>query len=177
MVCATIEEILLPGYESYGYNAGGVAWLYSLPMPIDLGGWPLSVGRFTLNPTLASQVRAPAGMIALGDAFDRSPIASLDGFMDPSAVILPAANANVEGASGILPPPKKQPSFLAHHGRANRAFVDGHIEPEDMRAPFKATDIQLQRWNLDNEPHREYLPKSEIAAIPYSLGPKKEFRI
>jgi prepilin-type processing-associated H-X9-DG protein len=106
---------------------------------------------------MASQVRAPAGMIALGDAFDRSPSASLDGVFDTSAAIFPTADANYIGYFGVVPPPKRQPAFIAHHGRANRAFVDGHIEPEDMRAPFAATDVELQRWNLDNKPHREYL--------------------
>jgi hypothetical protein len=96
-------------------------------------------------------------MIALGDAFDRSPSAPLDGFFDSGAFIFPSADANYVDTSGNVPPPKAQPAFLAHHRRANRALVDGHIEPEDMRAPFAATDVELQRWNLDNKPHREYL--------------------
>jgi prepilin-type processing-associated H-X9-DG protein len=96
-------------------------------------------------------------MIALGDSFDRSPSAPLDGYFPYDAAIFPSAYANYVDTSGNVPPPKQQPAFLAHRGRANRAFVDGHIEPEDMRAPFAATDVELQRWNLDNEPHREYL--------------------
>lgn len=150
------EPLFLPD-ECYGYNAAGMATLVSIPMPLGLGGWSPSVGgRFT-NPTYSTQVRAPAEMIALGDDFDRSPIASFDGLMDNAAEIFPAVNANVGDTSPNIPPPKNQPAFLAHHRRCNRSFVDGHIEVEDMRAPFKATDVELQRWNLDNKPHREYL--------------------
>ncbi len=151
------RPVLVPWYECYGYNGFGVAGFSSLPINLGLGGWTPSAGA-NIKPTLASRVRAPAQMIALGDAFDRSPIATLDGAMNPDAFIVPTANANFTDTSGIVPPPKKQPAFLAHHGHANRAFVDGHIEPEDMRTPFRAADTQLCRWNLDNKPHREYLP-------------------
>ena len=47
--------------------------------------------------------------------------------------------------------------FIAHHGRANRAFVDGHLESEDLRPNFRATDSQLCRWNIDNLLHRNLL--------------------
>jgi len=33
-------------------------------------------------------------------------------------------------------PPQKTAQLYRPHGRANRAFVDGHLESEDMRKPF-----------------------------------------
>jgi hypothetical protein len=35
--------------------------------------------------------------------------------------------------------------------------VDGHLESEDVRKPFAASDAELKRWNVDNEPHRDLL--------------------
>jgi prepilin-type N-terminal cleavage/methylation domain-containing protein len=151
----SIKICLLPDTECYGYNFWGVAQDYS-GTHLGLGGQnpPARTGP----PTLPSQVLAPAEMIALGDAFDRSPIASLDGAMDAGGEIFPTFGFNNNYASFTDVAPRKQPGFISHHARANRAFVDGHIEPEDMRATFKATDNQLRRWNVDHQPHREYLP-------------------
>ncbi|MGO8699447.1 MAG: type II secretion system protein [Limisphaerales bacterium] len=153
-----IMQAPCPWIECYGYNAGGVAADFA-GTALGLGGRsPVPLEPPSYVPTRSTQVRAPAGMIALGDHFDRSPNASLDGVMDPRPLIYPDANTEINLFSGVYKlPPKKQPPFLAHHGRANRAFVDGHLEPEDMRAPYKATDVELRRWNLDNKPHREYL--------------------
>jgi len=46
-------------------------------------------------------------------------------------------------------------ALKSHARKFNRAFVDGHVELEDFRKPFIATDEYLRRWNTDNEPHRE----------------------
>ena len=74
------------------------------------------------------------------------------GRIGPRADKNPTANYNTDVS------PKKQPSFIAHGRRANRAFVDGHVEKEDMRKPFVTTDEALGRWNVDNGAHREILP-------------------
>jgi len=99
--------------------------------------------------TPESSVRAPSDMIAVGDEFLRSRNAALDGMIRGEAMIAPVSGFDSgDQWSYYSPknPPKKQPSFIAHHGRANRAFVDGHLESEDMRKPFAATDAQLKRW-------------------------------
>jgi prepilin-type N-terminal cleavage/methylation domain-containing protein/prepilin-type processing-associated H-X9-DG protein len=142
------EEILLPSQMAYGYNDGGVQG----------PGGSLGLGC----GIRLDQVRAPGEMFALGDQFNRSPYPTLDGMMSEDGTIAPQcnlSNPNVyyDGISTI--PPKSQPGFLAHHGRANRAFVDGHLEAEDMRQPFAATDEQLRRWNYDDQPHRDLLAR------------------
>jgi prepilin-type processing-associated H-X9-DG protein len=91
----------------------------------------------------------PSELIALGDGFLRSTDPSKDGA--PSGgidYIAPYAWA----ISSL--PPRQQPAFINHHGRANRAFADGHLESENMLKPFTATDYQLGRWNIDHQPHR-----------------------
>jgi hypothetical protein len=53
----------------------------------------------------------------------------------------------------------QQPAFINHHGRANRAFFDAHIESEDMNKLFTASDEQLRRWNVDHQAHRDDYPR------------------
>jgi len=150
------EEVRMPSWTAYGLNAWGIAGGPTTVFPQGLGlgagytGSGLSIGR---PPTKESAVKAPSDMIALGDEFRRSRKATWDADMSGDGVI-------GVGRSGLFPsrtPPKKQPAFLAHRGKANWAFVDGHIESEDMRKSFAASDAQLRRWNVDNEPHRDLL--------------------
>ena len=75
-----------------------------------------------------------------------------------SSRISPYAGQSTEIAFPQKIPLKQQPAFKLHHGRANRAFVDGHLESEDLRPQFRATDAQLRRWNADYLPHRDVLP-------------------
>jgi prepilin-type processing-associated H-X9-DG protein len=96
-------------------------------------------------------------MIALGDEFVRSRNSALDAIMSRDTIIAPATHYTSVAVNDSKTPPKKQPAFIAHQGRANRAFVDGHLEAEDLRKPFAATDAQLKRWNVDNDPHRNLL--------------------
>ena len=146
------EQSRFPSLHTYGYNAYGTGLMYPA---FGLGGtYPdPNVAR----PTLESQVRAPSEMIALGDVFKRSRVPSQDGLMDIFGQIGPRADKEPTDNYKTDVPPKRQPSFVAHGGRANRAFVDGHIEAEDMRRPFRATDQELRRWNVDHEPHAEVL--------------------
>jgi hypothetical protein len=77
--------------------------------------------------------------------------------MSTDGTIAPATHcANASGYPSKTPP-KKQPMFFVHRGRANRAFVDVHSESEDMRKPFVDLDTQLQRWNVDYQPHHGLL--------------------
>jgi prepilin-type N-terminal cleavage/methylation domain-containing protein len=160
----TSEEILMPSYPTYGYNAGGIDGRPS-PNGWGLGGTAtLSPGQsmsgfswFTVANTKESVVRAPSDLIAVGDAFDRSQNPDLDGMMTDDGTIAPATHFASASVYGSKTPPKKQPAFLAHHGRPNRVFVDSHVESEDMRQPFAASDVQLMRWNVDHQPHRDRL--------------------
>jgi prepilin-type N-terminal cleavage/methylation domain-containing protein/prepilin-type processing-associated H-X9-DG protein len=42
-----------------------------------------------------------------------------------------------------------------HRGKANAAFVDGHVELRKTSRWTEATETARRRWNRDNEPHRE----------------------
>ncbi|PYJ62670.1 MAG: hypothetical protein DME24_02990 [Verrucomicrobia bacterium] len=157
------EQIREPSWSAYGYNAWGIVGLPTRAFPLGLGlggGNGVNAGvspRISTRSTPEFAVRAPSDMIAVGDEFIRSRNPALDGMMSWDSTIGPATHY----ASGLVydskTPPKMQFAFKAHHGRANRAFVDGHLESEDMRRPFAATDAQLERWNVDNEPHRGLL--------------------
>jgi prepilin-type N-terminal cleavage/methylation domain-containing protein/prepilin-type processing-associated H-X9-DG protein len=156
------EEVQMPSFASYGYNAWGIVGAPTPEFPAGLG---LGDGDwFGVRPWISTRggvpesvVRAPSDMIALGDEFLRSRNALLDGVMSGDTTIRPATHYSSVATYNSQTPPKKQPAFIAHRGRANRAFVDGHVEPEDMRRPFAASDAQLRRWNVDNEPHRDRL--------------------
>jgi prepilin-type N-terminal cleavage/methylation domain-containing protein/prepilin-type processing-associated H-X9-DG protein len=157
------DEVLRPSMFSYGYNAWGILGgpTPQFPSGLGLGGgyWgDLPVPAWARQAaTPESAVRAPSQMMALGDAFVRSRNLALDAMISRDATISPATHYASASVYSSKTTPKKQPTFLAHHGRANRAFVDGHLESEDMRKPFAARDEQLRRWNRDNQPHRELL--------------------
>jgi prepilin-type N-terminal cleavage/methylation domain-containing protein/prepilin-type processing-associated H-X9-DG protein len=143
-------QTLFPSFTAYGYNFFGS----HNGLGLGLGGpiWPVQ------KPASESAVRAPSDMIALGDAFLRSRSPALDALMSDEGIIAPATyyGSAIDYPSKMTPP-KMQPGFKAHHGRANRAFVDGHLESEDLRRTFTASDAELKRWNIDNEPHRDRL--------------------
>jgi prepilin-type N-terminal cleavage/methylation domain-containing protein/prepilin-type processing-associated H-X9-DG protein len=150
---------------SYGYNAFGCyGWSPNGQPQVELGlSGPTTIGpsdgaydvtNFYYLNRKESVVKSPFSMIALGDAFRRNKNPKLDAAISYSPVI------GLWGAfTSETIPNNRQPGFLAHRGRCNRAFVDGHLEPEDLRKPFLAGgDDQLARWNTDNLPHRERLP-------------------
>ncbi len=110
-----------------------------------------------IKPTLESTIRVPSDMIALGDEFLRSRNSYLDAALSRDGTIAPATFYDNVGVYPSRTPPKRQPGFKAHQGRANRVFVDGHLESEDLRGPFTAPDTALRRWNIDHEPHRDRL--------------------
>jgi prepilin-type N-terminal cleavage/methylation domain-containing protein/prepilin-type processing-associated H-X9-DG protein len=143
-------QTLFPSFTAYGYNFFGS----HNGLGLGLGGPIWTVQKAAPE----SAVRAPSDMIALGDAFLRSRNPTLDALMSDEGIIAPAT---YYGSAIDYPskktPPKMQPGFKAHHGRANRAFVDGHLESEDLRRTFTASDAELKRWNIDNEPHRDGL--------------------
>ena len=99
-----------PGRNRDGYNSGGVAAVGVVENePLGLGGW--LPGGGAPKPTVASQVRAPAGMIALGDGFDRSLVASLDGFIDTGGYIYPDVSVANNFAPWLPTPPKSSRAF------------------------------------------------------------------
>lgn len=151
----TTADTTYPTWLSYGYNAWGAGYAWDR---LGLGGYSKPFGPMypTLERTPESAVRSPSDLYTVGDNFLRSKNAAMDGAQSQHGMIAPSWLLG--GASGETPiPPKKQAGFKRHRGLANRACADGHVEPEDMRKPFAATDGQLMRWNVDNQPHRDGL--------------------
>jgi prepilin-type N-terminal cleavage/methylation domain-containing protein len=156
-----VEMWSLP-FNAYGYNSWGTAYENQL---LGLGGasfgpWPLSKTPFRF--TRESAVVRPVDMLELGDIFLRSQNPSRDGQVCndfDGSLIAPSVKSGGGwwSAPPQITPPKQQYGFKMHHGRANRTFVDGHLESEDLRKPFRTFDAVLSRWNNDNKPHREYL--------------------
>ncbi len=147
-------NLLIPAANDYGLNVWGVG---SPSEPFGLGGhYPEQIGlRYV--PTKDAAIRAPSDLIAFGDCFVRSRNSAYDGLMDSRGEIRPETYLVSYTRLGQVKPFKQQPSFLSHRARANRAFADGHLEIEDMRKTFAATDAELRRWNVDNLPHRDRL--------------------
>jgi prepilin-type processing-associated H-X9-DG protein len=96
-------------------------------------------------------IKAPENMIAMGDVFIRAKNQSYDAMICSEPLITPWS----PDIHSTKTPNRKQPAYIAHHGRCNRAFVDGHLESEDMRRNFEGRDDQLARLNNDNLPHRD----------------------
>lgn len=152
-------NIYVTSRNEYGYNAWG-AGEESLAAPakaLGLAGKPVlspavSTSQVYQNTSEAA-VRSPTDMIAIGDNFSRSRNADRDAFINGQPVIQPTVPIAWPG----MKPPKRESAFLDHRARANRVFVDGHQESEDLHPTFQATDAQLARWNVDNLAHRELL--------------------
>ena len=145
----TSEQLLEPLLTTYGYNLWGVSG--DVPSHLGLGGNIAPPGG-AITATRETAVQSASELLALGDAFLRSRNPQKDGIVSFQATISPFT---VFGALNPGTPAHQQPAFIAHHGRANRAFVDGHLESEDMRKPFVTSDYQLSRWNVDRQPHRD----------------------
>jgi prepilin-type N-terminal cleavage/methylation domain-containing protein/prepilin-type processing-associated H-X9-DG protein len=156
-------SFLLPSYSAYGYNAWGMESApdgHTIPTKLGLGGCVKGLlgGRGYGLSTKVSEVVAPSQMIALGDEFTRSRNPFYDGMIRGDTIIAASSGGGGNGNNLLSQyTPKLQRSFVQHRGRANRAFVDGHLEPEDMRKTFVPTDDALRRWNLDHLPHRDWL--------------------
>lgn len=153
------EQVRMPSITSYGYNAWGILGGPSIEYPggLGLGGRGSGTSRFSADSVPESAVRAPSDMIATGDEFVRSKNPALDAALSRDTIIAPGTRFASVAVYDSKTAPKRQPAFLRHRGKANRAFVDGHVEGEDMRKTFAATDEQIRRWNTDNEPHRKHL--------------------
>ncbi len=147
-------QVLSPLTTAYGYNSWGIS--RRTTDGLGLGGrYPTNNGVSwdDVIATREAAVQSSSELIALGDVFYRSRNPLKDGMVEEDATIGPSAGAGAETAT----PPHQQPAFIAHHGRANRAFFDGHLESEDMGKPFVPSDYVLSRWNVDHQPHRDLI--------------------
>ena len=150
----TKAKTMLPCSISYGYNDVGMGGDNSTAL--GLGGYSERRIGGRMVALKDTAVIAPSEMLAFGDCFSRSRNAIYDALIQPG-IMHPWTGYFSGGQYGMVFPGKKQPTFLNHHQRANRAFVDGHIAVEDMRKTFGTTDEELRHWNVDNLPHRDRL--------------------
>jgi prepilin-type N-terminal cleavage/methylation domain-containing protein len=154
------EEVTFPLFNSYGYNAWGTGIYWD---NLGVGGrsqpapYPSPPPDALTERAPEAAVRSPSDLIVVGDCFLRSKDPLKDGVIGHGGSIGLNTVINRGESWNSKSPPKKQPAFKRHRGFANRACADGHVEPEDMRKPFAATDAQLMRWNTDNQPHRDAL--------------------
>jgi prepilin-type N-terminal cleavage/methylation domain-containing protein/prepilin-type processing-associated H-X9-DG protein len=143
---------------SFGYNDWGLLLLGPTGpggtlMELGLGG----VHDFTpsggLRATPEADVKTPADMIAIGDAYQGTTDGRLQGTVDSIS-------------RGIPQPPLPsthhdygtESARRRHNGCLNVLFCDGHVESPRLAALFfELSEKSLRRWNKDNEPHSERL--------------------
>ncbi len=121
---------------SYGYN--GLHFIYRGGMS-TFYGYGLSPEPVNRAGISASQIAAPADMIAIGDSDG-------DGVCDGSISLM----RSVPGSPPITPP------GMLHKRGANVVFCDGHVEWQKQARWIELTDTAARRWHYDNQPHREW---------------------
>jgi len=133
---------------SLGYNDWGIGnnnW--ATPPQLGLGGDVVRDGRELPSVIKDSQVRRPADMIMLGDAYANG---DFDANLDPKN-------------------PQEWPA--RRHGgnvRCNLMFADGHAESarrRDVVDPNNQT--WRRRWNNDNQPHPEFTWTGDNGTLPW----------
>lgn len=159
------------GYPpQYYYNAWGTIseahfeiknGVVSVSRPLGLGGGGFvadSDGNVLVPPygfqVKESDVASPSEMLAFGDPFSRSEAPEYDGFFNfPGFQPIPKTFSH----QSMYPSNSRwnQNAVRVHGARFNRFYSDGHVEAENFRSQFTATDDYLARWNIDHQPHRE----------------------
>lgn len=158
---------------SYGYNANGTKFT---PSTLGLGGSSVKVNltgngsaieRLDSLTIKEGKVRAPASMIALGDAhLIWTPGAMMqmiyetetarDDFSGMGLLDINSRNGVLRsfwpGNSGI-----RKAVMARHGGRYNIGFADGHAESLDRTKLFRDSASALKKWNNDNLPHKDLM--------------------
>jgi len=146
--------------QSYGYNGLGLStWgkdnAAGLPgeprgAGLGLGGWwPKGVAWMVSVPE--SKVAVPADMFAVGDAFVESAGELIQ--TDYSLGVNFNESLARQSARTFAGTASKR-----HQGRLNMVFCDDHVESPRIKALFDRQNSEaLRRWNVDNQPHKEFL--------------------
>lgn len=137
-----------PWVMDYGYNDYG---LEQVNTNLGLGGY--QVAGMNDLPTRESLVKAPADMIAFGDAFLRN--WRTRKILD-AGVGLGAAVNNVDGWRGFTD--GTQFARQRHNNRLNTVFCDAHVEAIKVDALYFDDSVAArQRWFNDHQPHLELM--------------------
>jgi prepilin-type N-terminal cleavage/methylation domain-containing protein/prepilin-type processing-associated H-X9-DG protein len=142
---------------SYGYNHQGLINFARAPAendPISLGlGYDLPIGASQSRAVREQVVKAPANMIAIGDAFH----GTTDGRVQPTADHIARDYPQIPLARDTVDYGTRY-GRERHGGRLGVLFCDGHVEAMKLESLFfDRSDEALRRWNRDNEPHRARL--------------------
>lgn len=136
-------------WGSYGLNARG----YNAPQGASLGLDGSGINSTGIGAR-ESDVRVPAEMLAVGDAFRGKPNGNVVPW-DFSLERLDVHDPNAQTSYDLLPFFNKM-AERTHNRRANVVFCDAHVETLTFKSLFFDTnDASLRRWNKDHEPHRE----------------------
>jgi prepilin-type processing-associated H-X9-DG protein len=175
--CADYKGLWIDGNDaavplgSYGYNANGVKFNAAL----GLGGalTKVSLSENVSDPASPilrisdATVKVPSDMIAFGDAtliwnpagwaralYDID--LEKDSYDGMSLIDINSRNGverpNYAGSAGVI-----AATLRRHKGRYNVGFCDGHVESIHRDKLFVKSDRALQRWNNDNEAHKDLL--------------------
>ena len=138
---------------SYGYNSEGLG-VAADETSLGLGGhyvrrWTRSVNR----PISETEVVVPSAMLFLGDGVT----GWKEAFKDGDGILWRSPTAqNQDFADKRITRRVNQ----RHSGRINVEFCDGHVEAPTLEYLFSNdSDAALRKWNRDNQPHRERLPR------------------
>jgi prepilin-type N-terminal cleavage/methylation domain-containing protein/prepilin-type processing-associated H-X9-DG protein len=147
-----VPNVLSAANVTYGYNIYGMSDGGGTGPKIGelgLGGiWSPGGSNVEIVAQRESAVVSPANMIALGDCFAESKgklYRSLQGELGFNFSV-------INSFPGL---DSENWARSRHASRANIAFCDGHIETLRFDTLFGENDAAYQRWNTDNQPHRE----------------------
>ncbi|PYK58158.1 MAG: hypothetical protein DME21_16225 [Verrucomicrobia bacterium] len=127
-----------PNY-SYGYNMAGSGRYPSSGPSLGLDGG--SNNRGTSAYLSENQVKVPSDMIAVAD-------------------IKPKPGGADNDLDDIFPINLLAELAPRHNKGENIVFCDGHVEYAKHTVWLKKTEVARQRWNNDNQPHRETWPNN-----------------
>jgi len=147
---------------TYGYNINGTAPEYTKG-GLGLGGERMipdnqSVSTaFDFLPIQETRVVQPSDMIALPEGWLRKgPKSPYDVSTDvPDTPLTLQYYSSTGYASYDLAPQERR-----HNGRFNVSFCDGHQETIRYQVLFTRRPEALSRWNNDNQPHGDLLPRA-----------------
>jgi prepilin-type N-terminal cleavage/methylation domain-containing protein/prepilin-type processing-associated H-X9-DG protein len=166
-VCPSFARLPNPSWQTggYGYNVNGAAAPFKKGWALGLGGEGL-VAMGENSPIVPpngcranreSEVRNPADMIAIGDAWLWPVNGKIwaDGFLNDCLRI----GASVPSFEGW--PFYERQQRPRHEAKFNIWFCDGHVEKFSMMDMVSDRDDKLRRWNNDNLPHKDLVHLSK----------------
>ena len=114
----------------YGYNAFGTGVNHP-ELNLWLGWGSQNGTNYIVRETTEATVKAPSEMFAIGDA------------KGPLGIVISPINNSV-----YLPSRR-------HNEGSNLVFCDSHVEYEKYGTLVEKTEKSREKWNNDNQPHRE----------------------